>query len=130
MRLDSAPQLIWEACLYLVRNRAEHGVRLRPQQGIPESHDPVASRFKPSISLRIPCRMFGLRVLPAIEFDNNARLVAGEISNVSPDYNLTPELCSESAKLLQSDPEQDFFLCHVLTEALGVSLAVRVAVGH
>jgi len=66
----------------------QDAVSIAQDIGIPKAKNPVALRFKPPITLGVA---FVLRVLPAIDFDDQASLMANELDNEAPDRCLPPE---------------------------------------
>ena len=71
-------------------NCIENAGHIRGQFGVPKSHNPVAFAFKPSGSAFVFDGDIVLGMMPAIEFDNEARLQAGKVRNICTNRHLPP----------------------------------------
>ena len=76
----------------------QDAVSIAQDIGIPEAEDPVAFRFKPPITLDVA---FILRVLPAIDLDDQMPIVTNKINNEASDRCLPAK-----AKTIQPVPAQ------------------------
>jgi len=76
--------------------------------GIPEPKDLEPLRPKPLIPRPIPASVRGIGMLPAVEFNDNARLVGNEVDDIWSDGFLTPELHSRDPMCAKVIPQPPF----------------------
>jgi len=72
-----------------IADRGSDGIDICQDVIIPEAKNAVAARFKITRSARIRC---AVSMLPAVDFDDNAEPVAGEIGKVWADRSLPSEM--------------------------------------
>jgi hypothetical protein len=81
---------------------------------IPESQDTITRRGKIGSPVLIGS---AIGMLPAIQFDNNPELMAGEVSEVRTDCRLTPKMMLLERRLSQMLPELLFSFGHVTPQS-------------
>ena len=73
--------------------------------GVPEPQHAISARFKPSISLKVSCLQRRLRVLAAVQLDDQIRLQASEVDNIGTKRVLTPKSISDVVSSPQQAPK-------------------------
>ena len=89
----------------------QHAFQVLEDFGVPESENTKAPLFEP-LGARLVLR-FRLRVLSAIEFDDNARVIAGEIDDETAERHLSAKAQTIDLTAAQGGPEPLFRLRHV-----------------
>jgi hypothetical protein len=85
-----------------VENRDQHSFEVRQHFVIPESQHHKIIGAEPAITARIAGR---LRVLTAIDLDDDASLETDEISNEGPERHLPAELEVGKPAIAQCEPK-------------------------
>jgi hypothetical protein len=94
----------------------QNAVSITQNIGIPEAKNPVALRLQPPIALGVA---LVLRVLPAVDFDDQMPFVTHEIDNEASDRCLPPEAKTVQAVSAQRRPEALLGVGHLTAERLG-----------
>ena len=87
--------------------------------GIPEPKDLEPLRPKPMIPRLIPASVRGIGMLPAVEFNDNARLVGNEVDDIWSDGFLAPELHSRDPMCAKLMPQPPFRIGRASSEGSG-----------
>jgi hypothetical protein len=91
-------------------NRRVHAFGVRQHLVIPEPEDPVTLLLQEMVALRFLLRA---GVLTAVDFDNQARVVANEIDNVTPERHLRAKSMSIDLARSQEPPHPSFRIGHI-----------------
>jgi hypothetical protein len=97
--------------VHRAQDRFQHANRVLHHLVVPESQNQVTHRFQRRSSVAVPFSL--LVMLTAVDFDDELRLGADEIDDVSVDRDLPLEFPTGEAAVTQAKPQQ----------ALGVGLS-------
>jgi hypothetical protein len=95
----------------------QHALDVLQHIVVPEAKDAIAMRTKVSGSLRITDNVIRLIMLPAIDLDDQASLMAGEVCKVRTDSGLPPEMGSLNWQAPQMPPKFAFRFDHVAAQS-------------
>jgi hypothetical protein len=97
-------------------NHFQNAISVAQDIGIPEAKDPVALRFKPPIALDVALI---LRMLSAVDFNDQRSLVTNKIDNEAPDRCLPPEAETAQPMSAQRRPKTLLGVGHIASQRLG-----------
>jgi hypothetical protein len=81
---------------------------------IVESQDAKSFPRQERISTRIALQMFRLKMLPAIDFDDEPRGMANEIHDIRPNRSLAPKACTIHSMGTQCPPNDQLCISGIL----------------
>ncbi|OBZ92844.1 hypothetical protein ADU59_24255 [Pararhizobium polonicum] len=102
------------------KNRVEDGIELFEDIRIPETEDMIALALQEGCSFLVMLEPHGRCVLAAVEFDDQADLMADKISKVWADGNLAAEMGAVNRNTLQMPPEFGFSIRGTLAQATAI----------
>jgi hypothetical protein len=73
-------------------NTAQHPINIGQNIVVPETQHTIAARLEKVSSYRIGVCLRRLPMLPAVQFDDKAKLMTGEIGVVRPDRRLSAKM--------------------------------------
>ena len=88
------------------KNGLAHAVEIAKHVIVPESYDDPTIRLEDARAFGVP--YFLIHVLTAIEFDDQARLKAGEVGEIAIDGDLAAELEAVQLAIADGGPEPVF----------------------
>src|SRR5262249_10328641 len=86
-------------------DRLHHPLDIRQHIVVPETQHPIPLRFEILTSLRVGENAIRPIMLPTVDLDDEALLMAGEVREVRTDRGLPPEMCLRDRDAPQILPE-------------------------
>lgn len=114
-----------------LKDRLGNTVEIVEHLSVPDPEHAVALCFEPRSTPRVVRLLFGLIVLPAIDFDDEALTRADEIDDVASERMLAAKAMNCKLVFAQLTPELSLAVGHVITKSAGalVGHAVRLDQG-
>ena len=92
-----------------------HDRRILRKLRVPESQDGISRRLDPGIPRRVS-RLVQI-MHPAIQFDHELDLMAGEVGDRARDRGLSPKFQTTQLSVPQHGPKDRFCACHLGAKA-------------